>query len=297
MDEEDAVKESVWLFDRDGVPLLGNETALRRFGRPRDAVFGRPFTECTEPDPGLQRMAALRQVVATGQPLETFDERAGLNFQHFWYPVLDEEGRVAQVASFSYDITPRRRAEAVLRESEARFLAVLSHELRNPLAPIRNAVHLISQQRPAAEPITVACAIAQRQLAHLTRLVDDLLDVARIARGQVQLKRSDLDLGATVQAVLEDYRAVLAEKGLVLEVSLAPVPVPIQADPTRIVQAVSNLLSNAVKFTPTTGRRPWPARIPSVRTWSFATSACRAIWTATRWPGPSGACPGAGGSP
>ena len=389
----DAVKESVWLFDKDGVCLLGNETALRRFGRPLDRIIGRVFTESMEPDLGLQRMASLRKVVATGLPLETRDERDGISFQHFWYPVRDGQGRVAQVAIFSYDITPRQRAEATLRESEARFravldnsrdvlyrlnlqtghydyaspavealvgytpaelmavgaeawlaqvhpddvhrllslpermdgvvqvdleyrqrtkagdyrwlsnhvtqvydpdglplyrygnlrditerkdheqvleaarellkeearrkdafLAVLGHELRNPLAPIRNAVHLIRLQSPGAEPVLAACAVAQRQLAHLTRLVDDLLDLARIARGQIQLQRSDLDLGATIRAVAEDYRAVLAEKGLSLETSLPAARVPIQADATRIVQAVSNLLGNAVKFTAPGGR-------------------------------------------
>ena len=94
-----------------------------------------------------------------------------------------------------------------------------------------------------------ACAIAENQMAHIARLVDDLLDVSRIARGKVQLKSEGVDLVPILQGVVRDYQPVFAENNLALEVSLPPGPVQIDADPARVVQVVSNLLHNAIKFT------------------------------------------------
>jgi PAS domain S-box-containing protein len=176
-----------------------------------------------------------------------------------WYnsSLVDESGALRSILSLVLDVTERKRMEAALKTDARRkddFLAVLGHELRNPLAPIRNAVHVIRRAGGSPDLVESACAIVERQVAHLTRLVDELLDITRIVRGKVHLRPEAFDLGAAVATLLEDYRPVLDQAGLVLELDLPAGPVPIKADRARVIQAVSNLLHNACKFTDPGGR-------------------------------------------
>jgi signal transduction histidine kinase len=161
--------------------------------------------------------------------------------------VVAELYRHARDKAASYD---REAALGERLKEEARrkddFLAVLAHELRNPLTPIRNAVYLLRKQTPNPEPVYT---IIERQVVHLGRLVDDLLDVSRISRGKVHLKLEATDLAATVRGVIADYQPVLDEHGLALEAGWPAEPVWIAADHARVVQIVSNLLHNAIKFT------------------------------------------------
>ena len=176
-----------------------------------------------------------------------------------WYnsSLVDASGQLCSVLSLVLDVTERKRMEATLKEEMRRkddFLALLGHELRNPLAPIGNAVYLLSQGRLGPEDSDRVCAILQRQVAHLARLVDDLLDISRITRGRIELKVQDLDLQETVRSVIADYQPILDQHGLALAAELGPGPVRVAADRDRIVQAVSNLLQNAIKFTDAGGR-------------------------------------------
>jgi PAS domain S-box-containing protein len=155
------------------------------------------------------------------------------------------------------DVTDQDRAEHALRENDARknhFLAMLSHELRNPLAPIRNSVYILERAAPGGEQAHRARSIIDRQVHHLTRLVDDLLDVTRISRGKIGLQRERLDVCALARQVAEDHRTVFAEKGVELETITDPGPLHVSGDPTRIAQVIGNLLHNAAKFTPRGGR-------------------------------------------
>jgi two-component system CheB/CheR fusion protein len=143
-----------------------------------------------------------------------------------------------------------------LREADERkdaFLAMLSHELRNPLAPIANGVFLLRRTDAGTEPGRRALAVIERQVAHLIRLVEDLLDVARISRGKVQLRRSRMDLVDLARRTAEDHAASASSAGLVLTVALPDGPLWVDGDPTRLAQVVGDLLSNAVKFTPPGG--------------------------------------------
>jgi PAS domain S-box-containing protein len=176
-----------------------------------------------------------------------------------WYnsSLLDGQGSLRSILSLVLDVTERKQMEATLREEARRkddFLALLGHELRNPLAPIGNAVHLLRIAGPDPELSDRVCTIIQRQVGHLSRLVDDLLDVSRIRRGRIDLKLEVFDLGAAVRGVLADYQPVLQENGHSLEAVLPTEPIRIEADRTRIVQAVSNLVHNANKFTDPGGR-------------------------------------------
>jgi len=133
------------------------------------------------------------------------------------------------------------------------FLHMLAHELRNPLAPIRNALHLL-RLGPGDALAERTREMMERQVQHLARIVDDLLDVARITRGKATVRRERLDLGRLVYQAAEDRRAVLEGAGLALRVELPQVPVWVRGDRTRLAQVLGNLLDNAAKFTPAGGR-------------------------------------------
>ena len=157
----------------------------------------------------------------------------------------------------------RTRSEAAARASEAelrqaseakdQFLALLGHELRNPLAPIRNALEVLSAGKTDPSVVTQMHEMMQRQTAHMVRLVDDLLDVSRITRGKIELRREQVDLHTAVERVIDTVRPLLAERGHDLRLSLPSEPVVLEADPTRLEQILSNLLSNAAKYTPGPG--------------------------------------------
>jgi PAS domain S-box-containing protein len=165
---------------------------------------------------------------------------------------LYKDRAIKGVIALWNDITELKKAEDVLKEEADRkdqFIALLGHELRNPLVPISNAIYLMRRAGQDPALLASACAIAENQVAHIARLVDDLLDVSRIARGKVQLRREEVDLVQVIRGVVRDYQPVFAENELALEASLPSAPVRIHADPERLVQLVSNLLHNAIKFT------------------------------------------------
>jgi signal transduction histidine kinase len=145
-----------------------------------------------------------------------------------------------------------RRAKQALEDSDRRkdeFLAVLSHELRNPLAPIQNGLYILRRSMPTDARAARAVDVIERQSRHLERLVSDLLDVTRVARGKVQLQRQRLELVECLRKTAEDHRPDYDAKKVAFELALPPGPVWIDADPTRLAQIVGNLLVNALKFT------------------------------------------------
>jgi two-component system, sensor histidine kinase len=146
-----------------------------------------------------------------------------------------------------------QRLETASRQKD-QFLAMLAHELRNPLAPMSNAVQLM-RMRGALDPATERFRdVVERQVLHLKRLVDDLLDVSRLTRGKIELHRARLDLAYLVQQSVEDHRDDLAAAGLTLDQELPPTPVWIDGDATRLTEVMGNLLHNSAKFTPAGGR-------------------------------------------
>ena len=171
--------------------------------------------------------------------------------------VLEPDGTVREWVGMLSDVTESRRAEEVLREADRRkdeFLAMLAHELRNPLAPIRSSAGALRQLVPEDPRVDRALRMIERQVVHMTRLVDDLLDVSRISRGKVLLRPERLDLVRLVRSTVEDHRSIFEQAGLVFHVELPDEPLWMTGDPTRLAQVLANLLQNAAKFTNPGGR-------------------------------------------
>ncbi len=155
------------------------------------------------------------------------------------------------------EIAERKRIEQALRETDVRkdeFLAVLAHELRNPLAPIRNALHMMKHPFDNPRDFEAERAMAERQVVHLARLVDDLMDVSRISQGKIELRKEVVDLRHILDRALEPARSLFQERQHRLELSVTSEPIYIEADPTRLEQVLDNLLSNAAKYTEVGGR-------------------------------------------
>jgi PAS domain S-box-containing protein len=179
----------------------------------------------------------------------------------------DAPYRIARITS---DITHRKQMEGLLHaadENKNNFLATLAHELRNPLSPIRNAVELMSKAGPGQPALQQkAREVIVRQVDHLSRLVDDLLDVARISEGKLTLRLEQVDLHAVLEPALETVRPLLDARGHQLTLDVPPQPIWINGDPVRLAQAIGNLLHNAAKFTNRGGEIVLKVSLSSTRT-------------------------------
>ncbi|MGV3494629.1 MAG: ATP-binding protein [Ramlibacter sp.] len=238
-----------------------NPAFERHAGLP-DAV-GRTIREMV-PDIESAYIETYGRVALTGEPIRFESQAQPLNrwFDAFAFRV--GEPRQRRVALLFTDITDRKRAEQALRESDTRkdeFLATLAHELRNPLAPMRNGLAILGRADAGSAAAARARELMERQFVHLVRLVDDLLDVSRVSRGKVTLKKAPTTLQAVAELALEASRPLLDAARHSLVVELPPEPVALQVDATRMAQVLSNLLNNAAKYTPAGGRIVLSARV------------------------------------
>jgi len=241
--------------------IYANEGLLRMWGRTWDEAIGKNCLELGyEPWHAQMHDREIEQVKATRLPLRgevPFNGAFGARtYDYLLVPVIGATGEVEAVAGTTRDITEHKRLESSLRETDRRkdeFLATLSHELRNPLAPIRNAVHLLKAHNPADEPVRQAHEIIDRQVQHMVRLVDDLLEVSRITLGQVTLHNTRITLRQILDDALDSVRAAAdaSRHRLILDVPAADIR--LRGDATRLSQVFQNLLNNAIKYTPAGG--------------------------------------------
>jgi PAS domain S-box-containing protein len=246
----------------DGIITSWNRSAERLFGYTAQEAIGRPVTMLMPPEQVNEEPGILERI-RRGDRMDHYEtvrrRKDGmlLDISLSVSPILAGDGKVIGASKIARDITERKRTEAALRDDERRkeeFLAMVSHELRNPLAPIRNAVTLLQQVDDDAEIRRQAIAILDRQIEHMTRLVEELLDLSRIGGGAIEVRKQEVDLAAIVQTALEISRPLVEAGRHQLDVTLPGTPVSIVADRVRMAQVVSNLLNNAAKYTPRGGR-------------------------------------------
>jgi PAS domain S-box-containing protein len=201
-----------------------------------------------------------RRAIETGerQTYELALSEAGQRAVRQWtvVPLSGPDGQVQQVLVMSHDITAQRRLLDELREADRRkseFIAVLSHELRNPLAAIRSSLYVLERGAASAEAARRVKGVIDRQVTQLVRMVDDLLDITRITQNKIQLQRRRLDVCELVRQTVDDNRSTLERSGVRVEARVPGAPLFVDADGARIAQVITNLLWNAVKFTPPGG--------------------------------------------
>jgi PAS domain S-box-containing protein len=261
LDASGALLALVELDGDDFAFVLPNAEVARFFGRPVEAVTGRRAGELGLPAPLIaEGIEVFGRCLASGRAIAGEYElpRGGASG---WYhatvsPVPAGPSGRPRFAVVAIDITDRRRAEEAARDADRRkteFLAILSHELRNPLAPIRNSVELLERVPPEGPLALRARQIIRRQADQLTSLVDDLLDMSRIDHGKITLERVRVDARDVVSRACEDLLPTFEERAVLLRRAFAAEPLHVDVDPTRLAQIVTNLLTNAAKFTPRSG--------------------------------------------
>jgi PAS domain S-box-containing protein len=251
-------------LDRDGRYVRINEALAALNGLPVEAHLGRTRGELL-PDLAPALEPIFRRVLETGEPSVgqeiSGETPATPGRRRHWlashYPVRTPEGHVLGVGAVVVDITEQKRAEGALREADRRkdeFLATLAHELRNPLATVRTALHVLQQPGLSGADAATARQMMGRQVEQLVQLVDDLLDVARVVHDRIALRRQRVALAAVLARAVETARPAIDAARHALTVTVPPGPVWLEADEVRLVQVVGNLLHNAAKYTEPGGR-------------------------------------------
>jgi PAS domain S-box-containing protein len=258
----ESIDYGVWVADADGRCIYVSDSFLQLVGLTAQECCEFGWASKLHPEERDATMAAWAEAVRDGTPW--YREQRVLGVDGRYHPLLaqgvpirDDGGRITRWAGINLDIERMKRTEEALRDADRRkdeFLATLAHELRNPLAPIRHAAKLLDA--PNAEPRHVHWArdVISRQVARMALLLDDLLDVSRITRGLLSLKRQPVELGTVIAAAVETAQPLIDAKHHLLTVRLPATPLTLSADPLRLSQAVSNLLTNSAKYTDAGGR-------------------------------------------
>ncbi|HXZ85555.1 MAG TPA: PAS domain S-box protein, partial [Myxococcota bacterium] len=274
----DSIDYGVWLCDPDGRNVYASPSFLRLVGLSQEHCSGFGWVDALHPDDAERTIAQWKECVRSGR--EWYVEHRFRGVDGLYHPVLargipvrNERGEITAWAGLNLDISRLKQVEEELREIDRRkdeFLATLAHELRNPLAPIRNSLLVLRAGGTAANSTHVHDMI-ERQLSHLIRLVDDLLEVSRITSGKVDLRRERVELADVVRAALEASMPAIDAAGHQLELALAGEPLVLEADAVRLAQVLANLLNNAAKYTEEGGsiqlsaRREGGSAVVSVR--------------------------------
>jgi PAS domain S-box-containing protein len=259
----------------EGKILSWNRGAARIFGYEAHEAIGQPITIIIPPELHAEEQQILDKL-RRGERIDHFDtvritkDGRRIAISLTVSPVRSPDGTVIAASKVARDVSERKLAEQRLRASQEalqladrrkdEFLALLAHELRNPLAPIRYALAANKKPGRTPEQCRQAEGIIERQVMHMSRLLDDMLDISRITRGVLELKRTRTELTSVIGAAIETARPMLDEKQHSLALDLPTEPVQLEADVVRLAQVFSNLLINAAKYTDPGGRIQLRAR-------------------------------------
>jgi PAS domain S-box-containing protein len=252
---------SIFMLDVEGRIVTWNGGAERITGYRAEEIVGKSFETFYLPeDVAAGRPAAELRMATLNRRAEDHGWRVRKDGTRFWAEVVvtalnDSSGRLMGFAKVTRDLSDRKRMEELEQQGRhlTEFLAMLAHELRNPLAPIRNALGIMAMAGETSPRVNWCRDVIDRQVLHLTRLVDDLLDVSRITRGKLRLQVASMDLLDAVRSAIEATRPLFEVHHQQLHESLPDQPVSVNGDITRLTQVVTNLLNNAAKYTPEHG--------------------------------------------
>ncbi len=258
----ESIPQLAWMAHHDGNIFWYNKQWYQYTGTTPDQMEGWGWQSVHDPEilpTVLERWTAS---IASGEPFDMVFPLRGADgvFRPFLTrvnPVKDTAGRVTRWFGTNTDITERIQMEAALQESDRRkdeFLAMLAHELRNPLSSVSNAIQLLRTPRVPAEQAEWSKEVIQRQVKHLARLIDDLLDVSRITRGKIELRNEPIDASPIINSAVDAVRTQIEGKKQELALSFTPGTLWCEADPTRLEQILINLLNNATRYTPEGGK-------------------------------------------
>ncbi|HEX6790156.1 MAG TPA: ATP-binding protein [Candidatus Krumholzibacteria bacterium] len=257
----DTAPAMLWVTEASGACSFVSRSWCDYTGQSFENALGYGWLESLHPEDRERAGSTFLQANAHHTPF-SMDYRVRRKDGDYRWAIANGRPRFADDATFTgfigsvMDVHERKDAEEALRLADRRkneFLAMLAHELRNPLAPIRNAVQIIKHRRPQQPELQWATGIIDRQIAQMSRLVDDLMDVARITRGKIELRRDRVLLADVVKDAIEASRPLIDECGHTLTVSMPPEAVVLFADRARLSQVVLNLLNNAARYTETGG--------------------------------------------
>lgn len=255
----DNMDQLAWITGPDGKNAWFNKRWEEYTGIASGEIEGR-MSKIQHPEYAETVVRSLRASMEKGRPWEAIMPLRRADGRYRWFlgrttPLRDASGKVLHWFGTNTDITDRMRAEEALRMADRRkdeFLATLAHELRNPLAPLRSGFEVLDQAQSEEERLR-ARGIMKRQVDHMVRLVDDLLDVGRISSGRLVLMKGPMEIAAALDMALDSVRPSISAKGQHLDVHVPRRSLVIEADAARITQVLSNLLHNASKFTPQGG--------------------------------------------
>lgn len=258
----EAMPQMVWSTLPNGDHDYFNRQWYNFTGATVGSTYGAGWNRMLHPDDQERARAVWQHSLQTG---ETYEIQYRLRHHSGTYrwtlgralPVRNDQGQIVRWMGTLTDIHEQKEAEESLKDADRRkdeFLAMLAHELRNPLAPVRNSTFLLGKLlNHPDERITQAINVIERQVRHMTLLIDDLLDVARISRGKIEIRRESVNLMDVVRHTVEDFSADYQSKGVELRVIADSEPLWIRGDRTRLSQVIGNLLHNALKFTEGSG--------------------------------------------
>lgn len=257
----ESIHYGVWVTDAQGRMQYVSESFQDLTGVTPEQWAREGWAACVHPEETVKTLAAWRLCLESGGVWYRELRVRGVDGQYHavlsqGVPIHAEDGQINGWAGLNLDIAQLKRTEEALREADRRkdeFLATLAHELRNPLAPIRHAAKILELPTADERQRQWGRDVISRQVQRMALLLDDLLDVSRITRGRLQLRRTRVELSTLVAAAVETARPLIEAKQHTLKVSLPKEPVELEVDPLRISQSLSNLLTNAAKYTDARG--------------------------------------------